>query len=358
MSILSTSPTNTRMFDAEIAAALGDVNAAIIIQQLNYWLSKEKVGVIVDGTKFIYNTFRDWVSEQFPWLSVWQFRKAMSLLRQLGIVKVIRHKQRQWNQTNYYSLDCDRLVEYLKSKNATTTEMVELRISTPQDDNNQQFKVRDSDISLYEPKNTYRKKQQSMVVATSFKKKKKELDSTKSERDQVPSSSFPVQENDNKSSNNQNANKNKNVARVDYIINLKWKDQIKDLDSAGIPVNKTLIGLLKTHKPEEVENAIALVKARKRSQYIPNPAGYFTKVLKENWASENPAVKDSEIDTASLFRYWYDLARELGYCSGQEVRNNEQWVCVSGTWEKWSSAVERGYSLDYLKKVAKRNKNQ
>lgn len=100
MSILSTSSNNTCMFDAEIADILGDVNAAIIVQQLNYWLNKEKVGVVVVGTKFIYNTFQDWVNEQFPWLSIWQFRKAMSLLRSLGIVKVIRHKAKQWNQTN------------------------------------------------------------------------------------------------------------------------------------------------------------------------------------------------------------------------------------------------------------------
>ncbi len=86
------------MFDAEIAAALGDINAAIIVQQLNYWLNKDGVGTIIDGVKYVYNTFVDWVNEQFPWRErqslscrtsceqarmrpVWQFRKAMSLLR-------------------------------------------------------------------------------------------------------------------------------------------------------------------------------------------------------------------------------------------------------------------------------------
>ena len=57
MSILSTSPTATRHFDMNIAAALGDINAAVIVQQLDYWLSKEGVGVVIDGAKYIYNTF-------------------------------------------------------------------------------------------------------------------------------------------------------------------------------------------------------------------------------------------------------------------------------------------------------------
>ena len=51
----------------------------------------------------------------------------------------------------------------------------------------------------------------------------------------------------------------------------------------------------------------------------------------------------------------YDLARELGYCSGQEVRDGEQWVNLSGSWERWNDTVERGYSLEYLKKIMKRN---
>ena len=81
-------------------------------------------------------------------------------------------------------------------------------------------------------------------------------------------------------------------------------------------------------------------------------------VLKGDWASKTlvDTDADDEVDTASVFRHWYDLARELGYCSGQEVRGGEQWVCLSGAWEKWNSAVERGYSLDYLKKILKRNK--
>ncbi len=78
------------------------------------------------------------------------------------------------------------------------------------------------------------------------------------------------------------------------------------------------------------------------------------KALRENWGSEVASTEDSQ----SVFRYWYGMARELGYCQGQEIRDSEQWVNLGGAWEKWQSAVDRGYSVDYLRKVLVRQKNR
>ena len=347
------------MFDAEIAAALGDVNAAIIVQQLNYWMNKDGVGTIIDGVRYVYNTFVDWVNEQFPWLSVWQFRKAMSLLRSLGIVKVIRHKARQWNQTNFYSLDCDALAKFLQSEMAASTEMKQLCVSSSQDNDKQPLEVSDSQLSYIDTKNTSKEEQQSNVAASFLKENLKDGSNTKKVKDRPAKvTSFTGENKQQLESSKQNIDKGESSAKVEYIVNEKWKDQIKDLDSAGIPVNKTLIGLLKSYEFERVESAIALFKTRKREQHIPNPAGYFVTALKENWGSNKRSGADSEVDSASVFRYWYDLARELGCCSGQEIRDNEQWVCLSGSWEKWRDAVARGYSVDYLKKILKRNQGR
>ena len=127
-------------------------------------------------------------------------------------------------------------------------------------------------------------------------------------------------------------------------------------------MNKTVTNLLKLYPPQKVESAIALLKARKRDSHIPNPSGYFVSALKGDWGAKNLVSEESgdrvseEVDKAAVFRHWYDLARELGYCSGQQIREGEQWICLSGSWEKWDSAVKRGYSLDYLKKIMKRNR--
>jgi hypothetical protein len=370
MSILSTSPTSTRHFDMNIAAALGDINAAIIIQQLHYWMSKKEVGVIADGIKYVYNTFYDWTSQQFSWLSVWQFRKSMSLLRSLSIVKVIRYKASQWNQTNHYSLDYERLQEWAK---AESIEISEMWATTPQDVNNQHLEVRDSEISLYKSKNTNldltakqvvsdRPKIQSPPSAAAPREialKEEEIQKgikPPTERRTACTS----QKNSKLEQAQSNIDEDKTSGKVDYIVNKDWSKQIEELDSAGVPINKTVVNLLKMYTPEQIRRAIALFKARKRDQHIPNPSGYFVAALKGDWGSKQIVTNEStgEIDTAAVFRHWYDLARELGYCSSQEVRDGEQWVCISGSWEKWADAVERGYSLEYLKKIMKRNTRQ
>jgi hypothetical protein len=357
------------MFDASIAAALGNINAAVIVQQLNYWMNKDGVGTVINGVKYVYNTFVDWVNQQFPWLSVWQFRKAMSLLRSLGIVKVIRHKEKQWNQTNYYSLNCDRLGEFLGAETSRSTEMVEMRSNTDRGEGYPTLEMSNSEVSLYEPKITTKEKtaeQKNKFAAASTKtalEKEKEQKQSNPHSEELNTSIG--QKNSESQPNKQNIGEEKTSIQVDYIVNAKWEKLIPLLDSTGIPINKTVTSLLKLYSREKVESAVALLKARKRDSHIPNVSGYFVSALKGDWGSktlvEGNGDRDSEtqqIDKATVFRHWYDLARELGYCSGQQIREGEQWICISGSWELWEAAVKRGYSLDYLKKIMKRNQGQ
>ena len=144
--------------------------------------------------------------------------------------------------------------------------------------------------------------------------------------------------------------------------NSKWKSLIDELDGIGVPINKTLVSLVKMYSEEEVGRAITLLKVRKQEKHIPNLAGYFTAALKGNWAGSNLGSGEDkgseEIDKSSVFRLWYELAKDLGYCTGTEIRDGEQWVLISGAWEKWQDAVSRGYSLEYLKGVMKRNQKK
>ncbi len=270
MSILSTSPTSTRHFDMNIAAALGNINAAIIVQQLHYWMQKEGVGVIVEGVKYIYNTFYDWVNLQFSWLTRWQFRKSMDVLRSLSIVKVIRYKASQWNQTNHYSLDYERLQEWAEAENI---EISELWSNTPQSVNNQTLEMRDADISYIESKTTNLDRttkqeesdcQNSQSQPSAAAERKTALkESEISKRVKLPRERLtaPVAQNKAKSKQvHSNTGEDKKAGKVDYIVNKKWEDLIPSLDDAGIPTNKTVINLLKMYSPEQVRGAIAIFK--------------------------------------------------------------------------------------------------
>jgi hypothetical protein len=216
MSILSTSPTSTRYFDMQIAAALGDINAAIIIQQLHYWMQKKDVGVIVKGIKYVYNTFYQWVSQQFSWLSVWQFRKAMDLLRSLSIVKVIRYKASQWNQTNHYSLDYERLQEWAK---AESIEISEMCVTSPQDEEYQTLDLRSSDSSYIETKNTTREVTAEQSVAapreTAIREEEIQKRVEPSERKTACNGQNKVKSEQVES----NPGKDKTIGKVDYIVN-------------------------------------------------------------------------------------------------------------------------------------------
>ena len=136
------------------------------------------------------------------------------------------------------------------------------------------------------------------------------------------------------------------------IKNKNWFSHKEKLDNLGIQLNSTVLKLIKEYPSQEVESAIELLKIRKRDNYIPNPTGYFIQALKEKWVGSSSTVEEKD-----KFRYWYSLARELGHVTGAEIRDEEQWVCFTGTWSKWLDVVERGYTVDYLKKVINRYKN-
>lgn len=149
------------------------------------------------------------------------------------------------------------------------------------------------------------------------------------------------------------------AAEFTKVNNKQWRSHLEQLDDLGVRENKTIRDAVRTSSTERVEEAIALYRQRKRETgYIGNPNGYFMQMLKENWAAKNAKqILDDSLDVEdkeALFRHWYDLAKELGYCSGVEERDGDRWVLISGTWEKFTDAWERGYNLKYLRETKKR----
>ena len=371
MTILSTSSQDNRCFNAEIAAQLEDINAAVILQQLHYWLNKD-VGVVIDGVRWVYNSFESWVRTQFKWLSVWQFRQSMSLLRNLGIVNVIRYKAKQWNQTNYYTLNYDRLHKVLGNESTTkssssgtnseeekkpeSTENSDLCVTAAQGEGYSTLEMRESSKSIIGTKNTSESKttKQSVAAPTEFEEIKT-VDVLEEEIAQPEVNCLKPDEKVDSGVGNAFDGVEANSAKCNTkVVNKEWKAQVDELDQLGVRINSTVVRVVKANQKEDVGRAIALLRSRKRDGHVENCAGFLVAALKENWASQ---ISSSQ-DEGTTFRYWYQLARELGYCKGQEVREGEQWVLLSGNWEKWEFAVDRGYNVEYLRKVLGRGKNR
>lgn len=108
-----------------LAEALGSVDEAIILQQLNYWLQKSTK--IHDGKRWVYNTLDAWM-DQFPWIkSKTTLKKHLNRLAKQGLVLKGNYNKAGFDRTAWYSIDYQQLelftaeFEAKKSKDAVSS---------------------------------------------------------------------------------------------------------------------------------------------------------------------------------------------------------------------------------------------
>ncbi len=111
-----------------LAEALG-VNAAILLQQINYWIKhSEREG---DERKFkrgrwwTYNSYADW-QKQMPWLSESGVRKLVKKLRDANLIAVVKHKSQDqdhtlWYTINYEAVDSLRTLGHIDASESDTS---------------------------------------------------------------------------------------------------------------------------------------------------------------------------------------------------------------------------------------------
>lgn len=80
-------------------------DGAMFLQQLHYWTIKEQ-GRLIDGTRWIYNTYAQWL-QQFPWWEEWDFRVITRVLRELGLIVFKQLNDHGRDRTGYYALNYD-----------------------------------------------------------------------------------------------------------------------------------------------------------------------------------------------------------------------------------------------------------
>lgn len=95
-----------------LAVALGNINEAIILQQLQYWLTRSKK--TYNNRKWIYNPVRDW-QKQFPWLSKTAITNRLNALEEKGIIITANLNKRRFDRTKWYSIDYDKLNSLIES---------------------------------------------------------------------------------------------------------------------------------------------------------------------------------------------------------------------------------------------------
>ncbi len=92
-----------------LAKSIG-LNEAIALQQLYYWLENPKGGVMMDGERWVYNTYEDWQKDNFPFWSVRTVVRVFANLERLGLV--VSKQQASYDRKKYYRVHYDNLASW------------------------------------------------------------------------------------------------------------------------------------------------------------------------------------------------------------------------------------------------------
>ena len=95
-------------------AAMVGTDAAIILQQLHYYLADPDSGKEHDGERWIFNTYEGWQEHDFPHLSTKQIQRIFLRLEKRGLVASCQPEGRK-NRKKYYRIDYHRLDELLEA---------------------------------------------------------------------------------------------------------------------------------------------------------------------------------------------------------------------------------------------------
>lgn len=93
-------------FYPSLANALnGDVIAALVLQQIHYWISNPHIGKIHEGRRWVRNSYESWVEDNFSFLSNRTIRRAIDQLCQRGLVDSANLNDKAFDHTKWYSVN-------------------------------------------------------------------------------------------------------------------------------------------------------------------------------------------------------------------------------------------------------------
>lgn len=84
------------------------LNGAIVIQQIHYWLVSSKH--IIDGKKWIYNSYKDW-ERQFTFWSGKTIERTIRSLEEQGYLQSANHNRSKQDKTKWYTINYEKLAE-------------------------------------------------------------------------------------------------------------------------------------------------------------------------------------------------------------------------------------------------------
>ena len=104
--------THVHIFSCDLAKYVGK-NESIMLNQINYWLSKCGRNIDRLHGKWIYNSLNEW-HKQFNYWSLSTLRRTIKSLEDSGILVSKKINANKWNHTKWYSIDYNKLNQLIK----------------------------------------------------------------------------------------------------------------------------------------------------------------------------------------------------------------------------------------------------
>ncbi len=120
------------MANMELGVALNSLDEAIVLNQLNYWIERNKDANrnFRDGHYWVYNSYEAWRKQDFPVWSATKIKRIFTSLEGKGIVLSANYNKLAIDKTKWYTIDYDKLKkfieEYSKGQNETQTDQDEI----------------------------------------------------------------------------------------------------------------------------------------------------------------------------------------------------------------------------------------
>lgn len=84
------------------------LNEAIVLQQIHYWISNQLNKNVVNGRRWVYNTYEDW-NKQFPFWSKDTVIRTLKSLESNKLVISGSFNKAHWDRTKWYTIDYESL---------------------------------------------------------------------------------------------------------------------------------------------------------------------------------------------------------------------------------------------------------
>ena len=112
--------SKTLIINTDLALVLGDLNEAIVLNQLNYWLeiNKKADKNFIDDRYWVYNSYSDWKANDFPYWSEKTIQRTFTRLESKGIVISANYNKLAIDKTKWYTINTKKLQELVDKFNS------------------------------------------------------------------------------------------------------------------------------------------------------------------------------------------------------------------------------------------------